>query len=96
MRQGVMRITTLMAVFGQGVLTTGALQAAETPLPAESAVPAKYAAQWNASVNREWKTRADVKVREDGILSFRGFRGRYRLSWTGEDGKTTSTFVTVE
>ena len=52
MRQGVMRITTLMAVFGQGVLTTGALQAAETPLPAESAVPAKYAAQWNASVNR--------------------------------------------
>ena len=47
-------------------------------------------------INREWKTRADVKVRADGVLSFRGFRGRYRLSWTGEDGEAASKVVEVK
>ena len=32
-------------------------------------------------INREWKTDISVPVRE-GSVSFRGFCGRYRLSWT--------------
>ena len=32
-------------------------------------------------INREWKTFVSVPVR-DGRVSFRGFCGRYRLSWT--------------
>ena len=45
-------------------------------------------------VNREWKTRATVKA-AGGKVSFRGFRGRYRLSWKGADGKEQSKLVEV-
>ena len=38
-------------------------------------------------VNREWKTKTAVKV-ADGKVSFRGFRGKYRLTWKDADGKT--------
>ena len=41
-------------------------------------------------VNREWRTKCEVKVKGEGeqrTVSFRGFRGRYRLSWKGSDGK---------
>ena len=44
-------------------------------------------------INREWKTKLTVKVTgEDGegTVSFRGFRGRYRLTWKGADGKECS------
>ena len=47
-------------------------------------------------INHEWRTEAKVKVRGDGerrLVSFRGFRGRYRLSWTGADGKPVSRLV---
>lgn len=46
-------------------------------------------------INREWKTRTTAKVIEvekrggggrRTVVSFRGFRGKYRLSWTGTDG----------
>lgn len=36
-------------------------------------------------INREWKTRTTVAAK-DGKVSFRGFRGKYCLSWTGADG----------
>ena len=45
-------------------------------------------------VNREWKTRIPVKA-AGGKVSFRGFRGRYRLSWKGADGKEQSKLVEV-
>ena len=32
-------------------------------------------------INREWKTRERLKVDRMGTVSFRGFRGKYRLSW---------------
>ena len=32
-------------------------------------------------INREWKTKTTVKAK-DGKVAFRGFKGRYRLSWT--------------
>ena len=40
-------------------------------------------------INREWKTKTTVKA-EDGKVAFRGFRGRYRLTWKTADGKTES------
>ena len=46
-------------------------------------------------VNREWKTRAVAKA-SGGKVSFRGFRGRYRLSWKGADGKESSRLVEVK
>ena len=43
-------------------------------------------------INREWRTNIDVPAK-DGKVVFRGFRGRYRLTWTGADGKTVSKLV---
>ena len=40
-------------------------------------------------INREWKTKTTVKA-EGGKVAFRGFRGRYRLTWKTADGKTES------
>ena len=48
-------------------------------------------------VNREWRTKCEVKVEgEQRKISFRGFRGRYRLSWKGADGKEQFKFVDVK
>ena len=44
----------------------------------------------NDLVNREWKTSLKVKVAEKNgrrVVLFRGFRGRYRLSWKGAGGQ---------
>ena len=46
-------------------------------------------------VNREWRTRAVVKA-NGGKVVFRGFRGRYRLSWRGADGQTQARYVDVQ
>ena len=46
-------------------------------------------------INREWKTKTTVKAAA-GKVSFRGFKGRYRLSWKDADGKEHSKFVEVE
>ena len=40
-------------------------------------------------VNREWKTKTTAKV-VGGKVSFRGFRGRYRLKWKAADGSERS------
>ena len=36
-------------------------------------------------INREWRTKLEVKVKGEGegggVVAFRGFRGKYRLSW---------------
>ena len=45
-------------------------------------------------INREWKTKTTVKA-EGGRVLFRGFRGRYRLSWKGEGGKEASKIAEV-
>ena len=50
-------------------------------------------------VNCEWRTTCEVKVKGEGerrVVSFRGFRGRYRLSWTGTDGKKQEKLVEVK
>ena len=46
----------------------------------------------NDLVNREWRTNLKVKA-EDGTVKFRGFRGHYRLSWKGADGKDVIKLV---
>lgn len=43
-------------------------------------------------INHEWKTRLTVKSGRKGVIRFRGFKGRYKVSWTDEDGN----FVTRE
>jgi GH35 family endo-1,4-beta-xylanase len=32
-------------------------------------------------INREWKTTLTVKAGKDGSIKFRGFKGKYRISW---------------
>jgi len=49
-------------------------------------------------INREWRTKCEVKVAAadgQGVVRFRGFRGRYRLAWTGADGKRVTRLVEV-
>ena len=46
-------------------------------------------------LNREWKTRLTVKA-EDGKVTFRGFKGRYRLSWKDDGGKERTKLVELK
>ena len=46
-------------------------------------------------INREWKTKASVKAK-GGKVSFRGFKGRYRLTWKDRDGKLCEKLVDVK
>ena len=46
-------------------------------------------------INREWKTKTSVKA-ANGKVAFRGFRGKYRLSWTDANGKPASKLVEVK
>ena len=46
-------------------------------------------------VNREWKTKSVVKS-AGGKVAFRGFKGRYRLSWKDESGKELTRLVEVK
>ena len=44
-------------------------------------------------INREWKTKTTVKAK-DGKVAFRGFKGRYRLSWPcGNSDERRSRYV---
>ena len=45
-------------------------------------------------INHEWKTSLDV-VAKDGKVAFRGFKGRYRLTWTDADGKQRSKYLVL-
>ncbi len=42
----------------------------------------------NQLVNEIWRTRTTVKVDDGGKVSFRGFRGKYRLTWKNAKGET--------
>ena len=46
-------------------------------------------------INREWKTKLDVNV-ADGAVKFRGFRGRYRLTWKDAAGKEQSKLIELK
>lgn len=38
-------------------------------------------------INHEWKTNITVTAGKNGIVKFRGFKGRYRISWKDKSGK---------
>ena len=46
-------------------------------------------------VNDEWRTRLTVTAGADGSVSFRGFRGAYRLSWRDASGALRTSDATV-
>ena len=46
-------------------------------------------------INREWRTTCEVKTGESGVVRFRGFRGRYRLTWKSADGREKSMICDV-
>ena len=46
-------------------------------------------------INREWRTRTTVKAGADGTVSFRGFKGAYRLAWRDSDGTPRESSATV-
>ena len=48
----------------------------------------------NDLINHEWRTKLNAKV-ANGKVSFRGFRGRYVLSWTDAVGNAVSKLVDV-
>ena len=45
-------------------------------------------------INREWKTKTTAKT-QSGKVSFRGFRGRYRLTWKDADGAERTATIDV-
>ena len=47
-------------------------------------------------INREWKTRLTAKADATGRLAFRGFKGRYRLSWTDANGQPATREIEVK
>lgn len=44
----------------------------------------------NDLLNNEWRTNMKTHVDPDGKLRFRGFKGEYKISYTGKDGKKKS------
>ena len=38
-------------------------------------------------INKEWKTKTTLKASKDGVIRFRGFKGRYLVSWKDKSGK---------
>ncbi len=56
--------------------------------------PAFYAL--DELINKEWKTNISAKPDADGNVKFRGFKGKYRISWTGADGAERFKIVYVK
>ncbi len=44
----------------------------------------------NELINDEWKTRTTVQCDNEGNVRFRGFRGKYRISWKDRKGREHS------
>ena len=48
----------------------------------------------NKLINDEWKIKIEAKADKDGNISFRGFRGKYKLTWQNENGDSEQkTFI---
>ncbi|HNX34369.1 MAG TPA: endo-1,4-beta-xylanase [Kiritimatiellia bacterium] len=56
--------------------------------------PAYFA--MNDLINKEWKTTATVKAGDDGSVKFRGFKGKYRLTWTDAAGQVRHADVHLD
>ena len=47
-------------------------------------------------INREWKTRLTLKAGADGSVTFRGFKGKYRLTWADAAGNAKHADVHLD
>lgn len=47
----------------------------------------------NHLFNHEWKTELTVEADADGVVQFRGFRGRYQLCWTDQSGQKCEKMI---
>ena len=47
-------------------------------------------------INREWRTKCEAKAGEGGVVRFRGFKGRYCLTWKAADGAKRTKMVDVK
>ena len=56
--------------------------------------PAYYAL--SELVENEWRTNLEAEPNENGEIKFKGFKGKYRASWTREKGEEKSAFITVK
>jgi endo-1,4-beta-xylanase len=41
----------------------------------------------NQLINQDWKTNLTLKADQNGSIKFRGFKGRYRISWKDKSGQ---------
>lgn len=42
-------------------------------------------------INHEWKTSFTEKAPKDGVIRFRGFKGKYRITYKNRNGKVVQT-----
>lgn len=47
-------------------------------------------------INHQWKTRLTAKAGDDGTIRFRGFKGKYRLTWKDGNGKVQTKEIAVD
>ncbi len=47
-------------------------------------------------INGEWRTNLGVKANDRGEISFRGFKGTYRITWKDAQGATRTKVVEVK
>ena len=50
----------------------------------------------NNLINDEWTTRLTTKADKQGRVSFRGFKGKYRITWTDKSGRKQSMEYNLE
>lgn len=56
--------------------------------------PAYYAL--SELVENEWRTNLEAEPNENSEIKFRGFKGKYRVSWTTENEEEKSAIITVK
>ena len=50
----------------------------------------------NELINKEWKTNFNAKPDADGNIKFRGFKGKYRITYKDKKGKTQVVEYTLK
>ncbi len=58
--------------------------------------PKKVAKTMDELLNREWRTHLTLQADAAGKISFRGFKGSYRLSWNDASGAPNTRTITIE
>ena len=56
--------------------------------------PAYYALE--KLINQEWRTNLEVKPDKQGMITWRGFKGKYKITWTDKDGADHTEIMEVK